>query len=200
MAARDAGGRLLDGRAMVVPAGGARQTCPGGRARDATCAGRAPTIWHSRRWTGSPRPRAAIRSWCRSRTSTRAGSGWCRAGRAGRPPTGCGCCTGTAPTASSTPRCGPTTRRNASTSPAWMGASTDRAVAASGSSGSWDRDVSRDSAAGAIRWLYSGADLHGEDGAPQRIRGLTWDTADRWQSPPAGWCAATRSTRTPIPE
>jgi PAS domain S-box-containing protein len=40
---------------------------------------------------------------------------------------------------------------------------------------------------GAIRWLYSaGRIFTGEDGAPQRMRGLTWDVTDRWQSPPAG--------------
>ena len=26
----------------------------------------------------------------------------------------------------------------------------------------------------------------GEDGEPARMRGLTWDVTDRWQSPPVG--------------
>ena len=40
---------------------------------------------------------------------------------------------------------------------------------------------------GAVRWLYSaGRVFVGEDGEPARIRGLTWDVTDRWQSPPGG--------------
>jgi hypothetical protein len=41
---------------------------------------------------------------------------------------------------------------------------------------------------GTVRWLYSaGRVFTGEDGEPERIRGLTWDVTDRWQSPPVGW-------------
>ncbi|MEK6442803.1 PAS domain-containing protein [Pseudonocardia sp. T1-2H] len=40
---------------------------------------------------------------------------------------------------------------------------------------------------GAVRWLYStGRVFVGEDGEPARMRGLTWDVTDRWQSPPIG--------------
>jgi PAS domain-containing protein len=39
---------------------------------------------------------------------------------------------------------------------------------------------------GAIRWLYStGRVFTGEDGEPQRVRGLTWDVTDSWRSPAA---------------
>jgi PAS domain S-box-containing protein len=40
---------------------------------------------------------------------------------------------------------------------------------------------------GTVRWLYSaGRVFVGEDGEPARMRGLTWDVTDRWQSPPVG--------------
>jgi PAS domain S-box-containing protein len=40
---------------------------------------------------------------------------------------------------------------------------------------------------GVVRWLYSaGRVFIGEDGEPERMRGLTWDVTDRWQSPPVG--------------